>query len=45
MSVFVWVCLCASEEKEDEERSVRLSFYCTQRREREKKRCESVKLI
>ena len=34
----MWVCLCVSEEKEDEERrSLRLSSFCTQRRERKKK--------
>ena len=37
MSVFVWVCLCASKEKEDEEmRSVRLSSFCTRKREKKK---------
>ena len=34
----MWVCLYVSEEKEDEERrSLRLSSFCTQRRERKKK--------
>ena len=32
------VCLCVYEEKEDDERrSLRLSSFCTQRRERKKK--------
>ena len=45
VDVFVWVCLCVSKEKEDgERRSLRLSSFCTQRRER-KKMCEIVKLI
>ena len=44
MDVFVWVCLCVSEEKEDDERrSLRLSSFCTWRKE--KKMCEIVKLI
>ena len=33
--VCVWVCLCVSEEKEDEERrSLRLSSFCTEKREK-----------
>ena len=43
---FVWVCLCVSEEKEDEERSLRLSSFCTQRKERKNVRnCEINKII
>jgi len=31
----VWMCLCVSEEKEDEERrSLRLSSFCTEKREK-----------
>ena len=31
----MWVCLCVSEEKEDEERRIlRLSLFCTEKREK-----------
>ena len=45
VDLFVWVCLCVFEEKEDEgRRSLRLSSFCTEKRE-EKKKVRKVKLI
>ena len=47
--VCVWVCLCVYKEKEDdkERRSLRLSSFCIEKREREKKgaKCEINKII
>ena len=42
----MWVCLCVSEEKEDEERrSLRLSLFCTGKREKKVRNCEINKII
>ena len=44
--VCVWVCLCVSEEKEDEERrSLRLSSFCMEKREKKNAKCEINKII
>ena len=43
----MWVCLCVSEEKEDKgRRSLRLSSFCTKKREEKKGvKCEINKII
>ena len=41
----MWVYLCVSEEKEDEEvRSLRLSSFCTKKREKKGVKCEINKI-